>query len=171
MERHIADNLTYRNVLNDLMTQRIEGYINNAAERQVLGLGDEADKELYETDYAQWKTTHWDDINNARAEMGAAVPQILSKQINNAVTNSQGSLILDGVTKTRHSQYEDLDSEELIGAIEPQNLQDIAAPSIAYNGSGLTKSEDQLNYQHTNWRVAQSNADMIAGEKIFFIID
>ena len=49
MDRHIADNLTYYNVLNDMMTQRIEGYINNAAERRVLDSGDKADKELYET--------------------------------------------------------------------------------------------------------------------------
>ena len=37
--------------------------------------------------------------------MGTAVPQILSKQINNAVTNSQGSLILYGVTKTRQRSF------------------------------------------------------------------
>ena len=165
MDRHIADNLTYYNVLNDMMTQRIEGYINNAAERRVLDSGDKADKELYETDYAQWKTNHWDDINNVRAEMGTAVPQILSKQIDNVVTNSQSSFILKGAGKTRQSQYEDLDSESLIGAIGTQNLQGITDPSVAYSGNEIVKAAGQLNYQHTKWRVSQSNADIIAGIK------
>ena len=157
MERHIADNLTYRNVLNDLMTQRIYDYAKAAVEHK---LSDAEGQALDNEQYERWLGQHLDDIMS-----GNAIPQILSKNIDNVVTSSQSSYFLKGVNRSRAGQYAELDSEELIGAIGPQNLRNIADPSVAYNGGGITKNDGQLNYQHTKWRVAQSNADMIAGIK------
>ena len=152
MEKQVADNLTYLNVLNDLMTENIRGYVRAAAERK-LGiahniLSDEALEEKF-----------------SEVMGGNAIPQLLSKNINNVVVNSQGSLILQGVSKSRAGQYADIDSEAFIGALGTDNLRSIADPSVAYNGNGVTKNNGQLNYQHTKWRVSQSNADMIAGIK------
>lgn len=163
MEKHIADNLTYRNVLSDMMAQRIQEYMNNAAERKILAKDDEASKDLYVSDYEQWKIDHSEQLSEALNAMnGNAIPQIFAKNINNAATSADDSLIVTGVRKVRAPQYEDIDTESVIGSIGTQNLYDIADPNHD-GGSNIAKSNAQLNYQHTNWRVAQSDADMIAG--------
>lgn len=131
MERHIADNLTYRNVLNDLMTKRIYDYAKAAVEHK---LSDAEGQALDNEQYERWLGQHLDDIMS-----GNAIPQILSKNIDNVVTNSQSSYFLKGVNRSRAGQYAELDSEELIGAIGPQKLRNIAAPSVAYNGGAASR--------------------------------
>ena len=168
MKKHIANNLSYWEAINGVMTQQMQEYISAAVEKeaeiQALKDGDKADKELYKKDYEQWRNLHRDRIDAYAQEMttGNAVAQIYAKNMHNAVISSEGSMIITGAYKAHEQQYEDIDSEALIGTVGPDNLKAIA-DTKAPSAKGITKSASQLNYQPTRWRVAQTDEEIIAG--------
>lgn len=166
MKKQVLDNLAYFYEINRIMSQQIQDSLNRTAEQQVLEQGTAKDRTLYEENYGQWKKANKRKLKTARGKLnGNAIPHIMAKNINNAVVNADGSFVMQGARKAREQQYKDIDTEAVIGAIGPENLSDIADPNAAYHGNGITKSSTQLQHQHTKWRVAQSNADMVAGVK------
>jgi len=141
MEKHIADNLTYFGVQNDLMTQRIYEAARNTAEQKVLEKA--GDQESYDNEYEIWRKIHAADIEEAVNDIDvSAIAQIRAKSMKNVVTNADSSFIIDGVRKEREPLYKDMDTEELVGAIGLENLENIArVEQPAEQGASSTTSE------------------------------